>query len=40
MLCSLLTLQAKGVELILPVDVVVADKFDPEANTRVGMVEL
>lgn len=28
--------KAKGVELLLPTDVVVADKFDPEANTQVG----
>ena len=27
--------QAKGVKLLLPTDVVIADKFDPEANTQV-----
>jgi hypothetical protein len=25
-----------GVELLLPTDVVVADKFDPNANSKVG----
>ena len=36
--CSLacsLGLQAKGVEFVLPTDVVVADKFAPDANTQV-----
>ncbi len=28
-------LQAKGVEFVLPVDVVVADKFAPDANAKV-----
>jgi phosphoglycerate kinase len=27
--------KAKGVELLLPTDVVIADKFDPDANTQV-----
>lgn len=30
--------KAKGVELLLPVDVVVADKFDAEADSKVCMV--
>ncbi|MGK7922395.1 MAG: phosphoglycerate kinase, partial [Trichodesmium sp.] len=29
----------KGVEMLLPTDVVVADKFDPEANTQTVSVE-
>ncbi|NES88574.1 phosphoglycerate kinase, partial [Okeania sp. SIO2B9] len=29
----------KGVEMLLPTDVVVADKFDPEANTQIVSVE-
>lgn len=29
--------KAKGVELLLPVDVVVADKFDAEADSKVCM---
>jgi phosphoglycerate kinase len=31
--------KAKGVKLLLPTDVVIADKFDPEANTQVVSVE-
>jgi phosphoglycerate kinase len=29
--------KAKGVELILPVDVIIADKFDANANDKVGL---
>lgn len=31
--------KAKGVQLLLPTDVVIADKFDPNANTKIVKVE-